>query len=165
MGDASDSSTVLGPLISEEQRARVAKFVDGIPSHARLITGGKSIDGPGFFFEATLIDNLQQDDEVVQEEVFGPIATVQTFTDEADALSKANSVDQGLAASVWTRDIARALRNVNAIECGVVWVNNHMVASPENPLGGFKGSGYGKEGGTVGVEEFTQTKQVIVSLQ
>ena len=92
------------------------------------------------------------------------MATVQTFTDEADALAKANAVEQGLAASVWTRDIGRALRNVNAIQCGVVWVNNHMAVGPEGPLGGFKGSGYGKEGGTAGLEEFTRVKQVILSL-
>ena len=100
----------------------------------------------------------------MQQEIFGPVATVQTFTDEADAIAKANAVEQGLAASVWTRDIGRALRNVNAIQCGVVWVNNHMSVGPEGPLGGFKGSGYGKEGGIAGLEEFTRVKQVILSL-
>jgi betaine-aldehyde dehydrogenase len=111
-----------------------------------------------------LITGLSQDDELVQEEIFGPVATVQTFTDEADAIAKANAVDQGLAASVWTRDIGRALRVVNALQAGVVWVNNHMAVGPEGPLGGVKGSGYGREGGTAGLEEFTRLKQVIVSL-
>ena len=138
--------------------------MDRRPERAQVITGGHAVDGPGYFFEPTLITGLEQDDELVQQEIFGPVATVQTFTDEADALAKANAVEQGLAASVWTRDIGRALRNVNAIQSGVVWVNNHMAVGPEGPLGGFKGSGYGKEGGSAGLEEFTRVKQVIVSL-
>ena len=164
VGDAADRATVLGPLISRTQLDRVVGLVDRRPERAQVITGGHAVDGPGYFYEPTLITGLEQDDELVQQEIFGPVATVQTFTDEADALAKANAVEQGLAASVWTRDIGRALRNVNAIQCGVVWVNNHMAVGPESPLGGFKGSGYGKEGGSAGLEEFTRVKQVIVSL-
>lgn len=164
IGDAADPNTVLGPMISESQRARLEKLLAEMPAHGHIATGGKVIEGPGFFFEPTLITGVDQNDDVVQEELFGPVATVQTFTDEHDAVRKANSVDHALAASVWTGNIGRALRMVNAIEAGVVWVNNHMVASPENALGGFKGSGYGKEGGVAGVEEFTQAKQVIIDL-
>jgi betaine-aldehyde dehydrogenase len=164
VGDASDKATVLGPLISATQRDRVVGLVDGRSEGAQVITGGHAVDGPGYFYEPTLITGVHQDDDLVQQEIFGPVATVQTFTDEADALAKADAVEQGLAASVWTRDIGRALRNVNAIQCGVVWVNNHMAVGPEGPLGGFKGSGYGKEGGVAGLEEFTRVKQVILSL-
>ena len=127
--------------------------MDRDPNARRSSPAGTPSTDPAIFFEPTLITGLEQDDELVQQEIFGPVATVQTFTDEADALAKANAVEQGLAASVWTRDIGRALRNVNAIQCGVVWVNNHMAVGPEGPLGGFKGSGYGKEGGSAGLEE------------
>jgi betaine-aldehyde dehydrogenase len=164
IGDAGDPETVLGPLISAQQRDRVVRLVDARPDTAQVVAGGKAVEGPGFFYEPTLITGLRQDDELVQEEIFGPVATVQTFTDEADAIAKANAVEQGLAASVWTRDIGRALRTVNALQAGVVWVNNHMAVGPEGPLGGVKGSGYGREGGNAGLEEFTRLKQVIVSL-
>ena len=100
VGDASDPETVLGPLISQQQRDRVVRLVDERPSTAEVVTGGKAVDGPGFFYEPTLITGLCQEDDLVQEEIFGPVATVQTFTDEADAIAKANAVDQGLAASV-----------------------------------------------------------------
>jgi betaine-aldehyde dehydrogenase len=164
IGDTANPATTLGPLISEVQRDRVAKLVANRSPSATVVTGGSAVDRPGFFFQPTLISGVSADDELVTEEIFGPVATVQTFTDESDALAKANSASQGLASSVWTRDLARGLRCVNAIDAGIVWVNTHMVVGPEVPLGGFRASGLGKEGGLAGLEEFTRTKLVTLSV-
>lgn len=164
IGDPMAPATTLGPLISSVQRDRVHALVSGISEHASVVLGGEPMPGPGFFYPPTLITGVDQGDEIVQEEVFGPVATVQRFTDEAHALAMANGVEQGLAGSVWTRDVARALRVANGLEFGNVWINAHMASGAELPIGGFRGSGYGKEGGLAGLDEYARNKQVTVNL-
>jgi betaine-aldehyde dehydrogenase len=164
IGDTGDEATTLGPLISANQLDRVEKLIANRPGSSNLRFGGSRPDRAGFYLQPTLITGLSQDDELVQQEIFGPVMTAQTFTDEAEAIAMANGVDFGLAGSVWTRDVARGLRVVNALNFGNVWINNHLVVAPDLPIGGLNQSGYGKEGGQLGIEEFTRVKQIGIKL-
>ena len=164
VGDTFDPETTLGPVNSMRQRERIEGFFERKPGNAEIVTGGHEPDLPGSFFQPTVVANLEQDDEMIQNEIFGPVMTVQRFDDEAKAIEWANGTRYGLAASVWTRDIGRAHRVANAIRFGTVWINDHITMAMEMPHGGFKQSGYGKDLSSYSLEDYTEVKHVMVSL-
>jgi betaine-aldehyde dehydrogenase len=164
LGAPADKDVFLGPVNNANQLARVSDLVSKTPSHAKIMTGGSAIDRPGYFFPATVIADLRQDDELIQKEIFGPVITVQKFTDEAQAVSMANGVDYGLASSVWTTNHGVAMRMAKAFDFGCVWINTHIPLVAEMPHGGFKRSGYGKDLSAYGFEDYTRIKHVMSNI-
>ncbi|GAA3836086.1 aminobutyraldehyde dehydrogenase [Nocardioides panacisoli] len=160
-----DEDSFVPPLNNGCQFERVLGFLDQVPDHAGVVTGGARQGDRGFYVEPTVIAGLEQQDTLVQQEVFGPVITVQTFADEQEALTKANGVPYALASSVWTKDFGRALRMSNNLDFGCVWINTHIPLVAEMPHGGFKHSGYGKDLSMYGLEDYTRIKHVMANVE
>jgi betaine-aldehyde dehydrogenase len=160
-GPPDDGEVLYGPLNNANQLTHVSGFVERAPDHASVVAGGRRQGDRGFFYEPTVVDGLHQDDEMIQNEIFGPIITVQQFDDEDKAVEWANGVDYALASSVWTQDHGRALRMSRRLDFGCVWINCHIPLVAEMPHGGFKKSGYGKDLSLYGFEDYTRIKHVM----
>jgi succinate-semialdehyde dehydrogenase / glutarate-semialdehyde dehydrogenase len=165
LGRGTEKGVDVGPLIDADQRGKVAGLVDdAVGKGAKALVGGSAVDGAGYFYEPTVLGQVPDDAELLKQEIFGPVAPVASFDSEEDAIAAANDTEYGLVAYVYTSDLKRALRVCEGLETGMVGLNQGMVSNAAAPFGGIKHSGFGREGGAEGIEEFLETKYIAINL-